>query len=92
LGYPLSIHEANERKRTIKVWPNPVSTRVNIEANWDFSSVQIIDALGHLVFNNQYQVSRSVSISTANFASGVYTLFLKDQDSEYHTKLIVTNE
>ena len=92
LGYPLSIHEANERKRTIKVWPNPLSTRVNIEANWDFSSVQIIDALGHLVFNNQYQVSRSVSISTANFASGVYTLFLKDQDSEYHTKLIVTNE
>ena len=92
IGYPMSTADSQERKRTIKMWPNPVRTSINIEANWDFNSVQIIDALGRLVINNQYQASRSVSISSVNFASGVYTLLLKDQDSEYHTKLIVTNE
>jgi endonuclease/exonuclease/phosphatase family metal-dependent hydrolase len=66
----------------ISLWPNPSSRRVDLELSLATSGrivVQVYDILGRLVSETEETLSagsRSTSISTANFAPGLYSIRL----------------
>lgn len=70
----------------IKIYPNPVSDRLNFESNQTFvnSVVEIFDYLGQ----NVLQLEFSNSIDVSELASGVYMIKIINEDRSYYTKFV----
>ena len=85
-----SVINTNTSADTYKLFPNPVSDRVLIDAGSNIHKIsfQIFDINGRRVLNNTFSKSIIVDISTFN--SGVYTILLTDtKTSKQESKQII---
>ncbi len=75
----------------IKVYPNPAQRQVTVEGIENFSKLQILDATGKLLkeqnINKQYQVS----INLNELTSGLYLLRLVNEKEIQIIKLVIKN-
>jgi hypothetical protein len=78
----------NERSfDEIKIFPNPITNRVNIENNARFNFASIYDGSGRLIKNLTLNTS-SHSIDTENLNAGLYILRLSGDQDARSIKLI----
>jgi hypothetical protein len=63
----------------VRVYPNPVTTTMHISFAAPFEgTVTLVNVSGESVYSKSLANSASYDIPTANFATGIYTLVLKD--------------
>jgi hypothetical protein len=63
----------------VRVYPNPASTNMHITFPAAFDgTVSLLNVSGEVVYNRHLAQSTAHDIATAGFATGVYTLLLKD--------------
>ena len=77
-----SIQETDAAVLDVSVFPNPTSDLVNIQINYssiDQVVITITDLQGKEVYNGKYAgISNVIGINTASYATGTYTLALKN--------------
>ena len=82
----VGIDEKNIYSDKVKVFPNPASDEININATIDEAdNVQIIDVSGKLMGNYKIQ-NYSANINTALFAEGIYFYEIRDNKNKPFTK------
>ncbi|MGC4129334.1 MAG: YCF48-related protein [Bergeyella sp.] len=86
--------DANEAAKSdnIKIFPNPTSDKINIAINNQFSgefSISLSDMSGKVLYNQNHNNKKDVSINVQNFAKGAYILTFKNQKQRYSQKIIV---
>lgn len=82
----VGIDEHNIYTDKVKVFPNPASDEVNINATIDEAdNVQIIDVSGKLMGNYKIQ-NYNANISTGLFAEGIYFYEIRDNKNKPFTK------
>lgn len=89
LNPPLSILQNNAI--TFKVLRNPISNQLVLSSNEiNNANISIADLTGKIVYNNNVTLSNNTSIPV-NLTSGIYVLNIKTQNSNFNTKIIVSN-
>jgi hypothetical protein len=63
----------------LKVYPSPVTNKLNVEANQLISTVEIYDVSGKLI-TQAYVNTSQATIDTKNYLSGIYTVVVKTSD------------
>jgi hypothetical protein len=61
---------------SLKVYPNPASVRVNIEAPSTISSIRVINGLGSVVYSNNSVGNKTISLNTSNLSNGNYLIWV----------------
>lgn len=90
-GNLLGINKLNS-KETIKIFPNPASTEINIVLNHESAKrfiVKIADSLGKTLYSESYANKDSVLISTASFSKGIYFITIDSVDKKQVKKIVV---
>ena len=83
---PTSIN--NISSAAFKVYPNPASSNVSIQAASAIESVVILNAMGQVVYSGASDAS-TLSIDTTAFAKGVYTVQVSAGGKLLNSKLII---
>ncbi len=75
----------------VEVYPNPVeNNRINIIANQDIRSVKILNVLGSVVFNEQYdEGTNNVQLDLNKLTKGLYLLKVEFVRAETYTEKIM---
>ncbi|MDP1745728.1 MAG: T9SS type A sorting domain-containing protein [Bacteroidota bacterium] len=82
----VGIDEQNIYSDKVKVFPNPASDEININATFDEAdNIQIIDVSGKLMGNYKIQ-NYNANINTGLFAEGIYFYEIRDRKNEPLTK------
>ena len=79
----LSVHA--ELQAMGAVYPNPFTQQIRIQ-NAEAAEVQIVDALGKLVYSKKVEANAEIDLHTLE--AGVYTLFIQSDTGNKSTKLI----
>jgi hypothetical protein len=86
---PVSVDELLNTKSTFTIYPNPAKEQFNIQLNADKNNrIDIYNEQGTLVFSKILN-SKTASINTSNFSSGIYIVRVTDGEKMFHQKLIV---
>jgi len=91
---PLTITGINESndQNTINIYPNPATKTIAIQTPYSFSTrnsnCTIINTMGQVVFNSNYE-SRYAVFDVSEFSSGVYYLFLENEQKQMCSKKFV---
>ena len=83
LTMPSSIQEVNAT--TLNIYPNPVSSRLNVSQEWMGNNFKVYDVLGKQYMNGEITES---TIDLSSLPSGVYILQVKDGDNLLNGKFI----
>ncbi len=80
--------EIVDENRIIKVYPNPVSNEliIEIEGNNEKLNFEILNAIGHVIFNGN--IVKKTTVQTSNFAPRVYLIKLENDKTFEFTKII----
>jgi hypothetical protein len=82
-----SVLMNNERK--LNVYPNPVTSLLQVKTNVKLSGVRIMDLSGKIVLNNFTVSSDVIYINVSGLASGIYFIELINSKNErYHSRFI----
>jgi hypothetical protein len=75
----------------VEVYPNPVeNNRINIIANQNIRSVKILNVLGSVVFNEQYdEGTNNVQLDLNRLNKGLYLLKVEFAKEETYTEKIM---
>lgn len=76
----------------LRVWPNPTTGPVNIDLVWrkiPVFGVKVIDALGKLVFQEEYRNGETVKFDLSRFATGNYMIEMTCDGVKYNQKLVL---
>ncbi len=73
----------------LSVFPNPAREKVHIESPVKIEQLQIIDALGAVVYNLVYP-DKSITVNTNRFTPGIYMVLIRLEGQTIIKKLIVT--
>jgi len=76
----------------LRVWPNPTTGPVNIDLVWreiPVLGVRVIDALGKLVFQKEYNHGETVKFDLSRFASGNYMVEMTVDKIKFNQKLVL---
>ncbi len=84
-----SINEVNA-DLNVNVYPNPASSFVNIQTNFEIKSLKVVNYVGQVVFD---QVIGQVNyqINTSDFVSGMYFVQIEANDGTVVTKRLTIN-
>lgn len=84
-----SLNEGVLLSSRISVFPNPFNTEVQVKntASSD-ASIQILDALGKVIYTSNLKSESSVQINTEHFTKGIYFIQIKS-GSESSTKKLI---
>lgn len=92
VNWGVGISELSEGMNT-RLFPNPASTNLNIEvnvANAANMNVQVIDALGKVVFeDNAVTAKYNRNLSVANFAAGTYQVRVVAGEETMTSNLVI---
>ena len=77
----------NSTTLNIRLWPNPVGTKLNIQTNSDISTIRIINMSGQTVLTQKTENSNSV-IDVHSLTPGVYLLETTESGLRYHQKFV----
>lgn len=84
-----SIKAINEQSTTLRIFPNPVSSTLNIvDEKVSIETVEVYDMLGHKIISNNYSNQNNVSIDLSEYANGMNLLFV---NKESKIKVIKNN-
>ena len=81
-------------KPVYKVYPNPASTNITIEAshNTNNANIILIDILGRTVYTKSLNSFLSHQIDVTNFTWGIYHLkIIGEEDNNFIQKIIITH-
>ncbi len=77
----------NQQIQQVAVYPNPATSilNVNLDLNSNYTNIQILNAVGNVVFENNYSSinSEKLTINVENLAQGNYYLIIKNQSGSY---------
>ncbi|OZV71053.1 T9SS-dependent M36 family metallopeptidase [Winogradskyella aurantia] len=75
---------------SLRVYPNPTKTELQITSNDNFGEVFItlIDINGRIVYRSQGELFNTISINTSSLRPGLYILNIKGDTVEYNEKII----
>ena len=74
-----------DHSKVIGIYPNPVSSELSINSDFDVASVQVYSMLGQMVASNKAQNSISVS----QLSAGIYTIKITLKDGVSTTQKFV---
>lgn len=83
---------SDEIIKSIKVFPNPTSDKINVQIDNQFTkefSINLTDMSGKLVFDKTYRNQKDVFIDVKNLTKGTYLVNIKGQNQSYSQKIIV---
>ncbi len=72
----------------LKLYPNPASQMITIEATENISSVEIVSVTGQLVYSGN-PIANVCTIDITKLSAGVYTVKVQNQNASGYVKLIV---
>ena len=84
-GELLTVTEISSK---VKVYPNPASNNVRIEANNGIESVKVYNVLGALVETIPAN-GKSVNVNTANYSNGVYFFNIRQTNGTVSNQRVV---
>ena len=85
---PVSTEDFS-RNLDLNVYPNPASTRVNLE-HVRPGTAEIWDANGRVVWRSS-EFNRSITIDVSSWSSGTYTVQWKDMEGTVEAKPLLIN-
>lgn len=91
------IENSNVKKELFNVYPIPANKNIyidNINHEYNFTSVKIINSTGQVVFNKkltQQDFNSIINIPTHNFSNGVYILQLKSPKLILNKRIIIAD-
>ena len=84
----LSLEE-NTINDTLKVYPNPADSIVNIEANVTFDSIVLFDITGKQVLVLKGANQGKITLNLEDLSKGLYMVQLKNESSVINKKLLI---
>lgn len=87
-GCPFGINDHEISGKKISVYPNPATEVLNIEIEGDNNRycLEILNSMGQVIFKGE--MTKQTVVQTADYASGVYIIKLKDDASFMLKKFI----
>lgn len=82
------IEEAESQQ--VKLYPNPASSKVNIESAEAIQSIIVYNALGQQVYANS-QMGTQTALDVSRYANGSYTLRMMLQDGTMVVRAMIIN-
>jgi hypothetical protein len=77
---PKAINCSNEPNNMISVFPNPFTNSITIKGNFnDECSVQICNAIGEIVFENNIKIDGEKTIDVSHYSPGLYMVKVIDK-------------
>jgi len=73
----------------LTIYPNPVSTNLQINFNSKMEKIVVYNTLGVVVFNSNYEISNSYSLNVSTFENGTYFLRVTSGEMNYIKRFIV---
>lgn len=75
----INVGIKEQADQPVSVYPNPSNGLLNIDSNIPFSSVQILNFAGQVVYSNNYS-GHHMQIITSSFESGMYLVRVQTKD------------
>lgn len=72
-----------------KVYPNPAQHHLVIEASATIQGVQLLDALGRMIYVENAITEQKVNLTTATYPRGLYFLRIQTKDGILHSQQII---
>jgi hypothetical protein len=73
----------------VRIFPNPVTARLIIQSPAFIQSVEIINATGSTVFQNEYRFIKEVRIDMEQWPAGTYYIIVRDPAGKSNRRAIV---
>ena len=87
----LTVGVNNIEVSEVKLYPNPATTVVNIDVTKEVRTITIYNALGAVVTEKNVTRQSTVTINTANYAAGAYSVkFTTENGDTFSRKFVVT--
>lgn len=74
---------------TFALWPNPAQTQLNLQTSEPIEQLEIIDALGRVVWEQKGKEEVQVSIAIAHFPAGIYLVRMTQRNGAISTQKFV---
>ena len=75
----------------VSVYPNPATTYVRIDLTKEVNSISVYNSLGSVVVTKNVKGENSITLNTANYASGAYSVkFTTTSGDTFSRKFVVT--
>lgn len=91
-GTGINTMDTNEQEKNneVKVYPNPVSDKVNIVFdNPTKADIILTEITGKQVYNKNFVNKNKITINTSGFPKGAYILSIKTQNQNFIKKIII---
>jgi hypothetical protein len=91
-GLKLSATSINEVTSNLnaQIFPNPAKNVVNIQTNFEISSLKVINYVGQVVFDRAVD-QMNIQINTSSFGPGMYVVQIQSVDGTVITKRLTIN-
>jgi len=91
-GLKLSATSINEVTSNLnaQIFPNPAKNVVNIQTNFEISSLKVINYVGQVVFDRAVD-QMNIQINTSSFGPGMYIVQIQSVDGTVITKRLTIN-
>jgi len=81
--------EMTSDTKSIQVYPNPATNRINIVSTHFLVDIQLIDISGNTIYSNASGETKSVQINVSDYKVGMYILRLTDSDGNVKNEKII---
>ncbi len=90
-GFPLAVHEIAVDLKSYNLYPNPTSGIVTLNMKSKVQSVQVIDAMGKIVYAEKFSATNIAkkSFDFSSLAKGIYSLVLTSATERTQEKLVI---
>ncbi len=94
VGDGVGVDENQQLSNNIRVFPNPASSRVNIQFDFDTPKalgIHLVDMLGrtvHAIPQQNYMIE-NIDFSTSHLQNGIYNLVFFNEDQQSVKKLVI---
>ncbi len=72
------------------LYPNPATDRVNVTSTQAMERITVLNYVGQVVFTQQLNGDKGVTLNTASYESGVYVVRIDTQDGVVTKRVIIT--
>ena len=83
------IRDNSNQPVSCRVFPNPSSGLVTVEANESINQILVYNGFGQIVYRSETEIGRSPDIQLSGLASGVYFMKVLFDDQKYDVQKII---
>ncbi len=76
-GGATSVNDVNRQQVSLKIYPNPASSFINVESDEEMQSIQVADVTGRIIIAENNLSTLTTQRSTAELATGSYFIHIK---------------